>query len=221
MSRIYFPSCRFTAKYPETSKEIQKYLKDSHGAAVAGCCKAGLGAITDEDTILYICGSCAIISNESTPAANVLSLWEVLIGDADFSWPDYRGMRVGVQDCWRAFDNAGLHEAVRLMLRKMNIEVVELKDAREKSRFCGYSLYDALPARYDVWAPKRFGNAPGDLFQPRSDAEKEMLMKEHCRDIETRDVACYCIACVNGVTTGGKNGIHLAELAFGKYKREK
>lgn len=215
MSLVYFPSCKFTAQYPEISKKVKSYLRDGHGAEIAACCRARLDKITGEDTIVYICNTCAAFSRESTPAAKVVSVWELLSDDAHFSYPSHGRRRLTLQDCWRVYDNAGQQEAVRQVLRNMDIDIVELDESRGNTRFCGCSLYKALPARYDVLAPKRLVEDAAGFFQPRSEAEQERLMKEHCDRMETPDAVCYCVACTNGVNLGGKNGMHLAELVFG------
>lgn len=36
--------------------------------------------------------------------ATARSLWEVIDQDDAFAFPDYRGMRVTLQDCWRTRD---------------------------------------------------------------------------------------------------------------------
>lgn len=214
MRVIYFPSCKFTAKFPQISQKIETYLKNNHAAQIAGCCKLNLNKITATDTVVYICNTCAAFFNESTPAKNVLSLWELLLKDVDFQYPDYPKRKLTVQDCWRTYDNRAQQEAVRQILRKMNIETAELGDNYEKTRFCGYSLYEPLPARYDELAPKRFVTAAAGFFQAHSQQEKELLMKRHCSEIKTPEAVCYCVACFNGLALGGKKGIHLAEMVF-------
>ena len=89
MPLVYFPSCKFTAKYPQTSQAIQRYLQGK--ARVAGCCRPGLDELTEGDTAVYICNTCAAFLRESSRAKTVLSLWEVVLGDSDFPFPDHRG----------------------------------------------------------------------------------------------------------------------------------
>lgn len=216
MSVIYFPSCKFTAKYPQISQKIKNYLKDRHSAEIAGCCKPSLNKITDRDTVVYVCNTCAAFFNESTRAAKVISLWELLLEDTDFQYPHYTDKTLTVQDCWRVYDNRAQQEAVRQILRGMNVEVVELKENFEKTRFCGYSLYEPLPAHYGELAPKRLSAdaEAGGFFRTRSQLEKEILMKRHCGEVTTPEVVCCCVACVNGIALGGKNGVHLAEMVF-------
>lgn len=214
MSMIYFPSCKFTAKYPKLSKAVKNYMKERFCAETAGCCRPILNKVTNEDTLIYVCNTCATFFKESTSAKKIVSLWELILEDQDFVYPDYEGCVMTVQDCWRTYDDRGEQDAVREVLRRMNIQIIELKENFEKTRFCGYSLYEPLPPRYDELAPKRLGREAEGLFASHTQGEKEQLMKEYCKQFTTEDVVCYCVACVNGINLGGRNGIHLAQLLF-------
>lgn len=216
MAMIYFPSCKFTAKYPRLSGTIKNYLQKTFDAEVAGCCRPSLSKISKDDTVVYVCNTCATFFKESSRSERIISLWELMLEDSGFQYPDYEGKRMTVQDCWRTHDDRTEQDAVREILRRMNIEAVELDENYEKTKFCGCSLYEPLPPRYDELAPKRLGLDAQGLFIPHTQEEKGALMQEHCQQITTDDVVCYCVACVNGINLGGKQGCHLAELAFNK-----
>jgi len=212
MGRLYYPSCKFNARFPEISGKIQAYLKDSY--EVKSCCRDDLTKITRDNTIVYICNSCAAFFEESTPARKVVSIWEVVANDRDFTYPKYENKRMTVQDCWRTYDNAQQQDAIRKILSEMNIEIVEQENARDKTKFCGKALYEPLPKNYDVFAPNRLVKNAQGLFVPRSEEEKSRLMQEHCKTICTEEVVCYCLACLGGISSGGKIGIHLAQCLF-------
>lgn len=215
MGLIYFPSCKFTAKYPQLSMTIKSYLREVFGAEIAGCCRPSLNKIRSDDTLVYVCNTCATFFKEGTRAGRVLSLWELMLRDKNFRYPEHQGQKVTVQDCWRTYDNRPEQDAARELLRRMNLEIVELKENYEKTRFCGYSLYEPLPPSYDQLAPKRFGLEAQGLFLPHTEEEKKLRMQQHCEQIQTEEVVCTCVACVNGINLGGKRGKHLAELLFG------
>jgi len=209
---FYYPSCKFIAVFPEISAKIEAYLAGRY--EVKGCCRADLASITSDDTSVYICNSCAAFFEESTSARKVISIWELIADDKNFPFPKYENKRMSVQDCWRTYDNATLQNAVRKILSSMNIDVAEQRDNREKTKFCGKSLYEPLPKGYETLAPKRLVKNAQGLFISRSEEEKTLLMKEHCDAIAANDAVCYCLACMNGINGGGKNGVHLAELVF-------
>ena len=84
----------------------------------------------------------------------------------------------------------------------------------EKTKFCGYSLYQPQPPRNAKLASKRFLYGAEGLFQEHTAEEKRRLMQEYCAKISTEKVVAYCHYCVRGLKLGGKQGLHLASLLF-------
>ena len=113
--------------------------------------------------------TCAAFLRESSKAGRVISLWELLLEDEEFPLYKDSGRRVTVQDCWRAYDNRPQQDAVRELLRRMGVEMVELEENYERTRFCGTSLYEPLPPRYDELAPKRLGREGASFFKPHTE----------------------------------------------------
>ena len=75
----------------------------SKGVRVVGCCRPGHKALSGwNDTVITVCETCSIIIGENRPAANVISLYEFIDSLPDFSFPDYKGERITLQDCYRA-----------------------------------------------------------------------------------------------------------------------
>ena len=114
-----------------------------------------------------------------------------------------------VQDCWRSKENRAEQDAVRELMRHMNIDIVELAENHERTKFCGYSLYQPQPPRNPKLAPKRFLEGAKGLFQEHTKEEKKRLMEEYCRQISTEKAIAYCHYCIRGLNLGGKQGIHL------------
>lgn len=165
-------------------------------------------------TMVSLCHNCAAIFEERHTQINRLSLWELILSDDEFSYPDLGGRKISLQDCWRAKENFSEQEAVREILRRMNVEVVELKENHSQTKFCGYSLYQPQPPRNAKLAPKRFVEGARGLFLEHTTAEKKILMEEHCAAIPTREVIAYCHYCVRGLKLGGKEAKHLAQILF-------
>ena len=78
----------------------------------------------------------------------------------------FSGESITVPDCWRSKENRAEQNAVRSSLRRMNVEIVELQENHERTKFCGYSLYQPQPVRNAKLAPKRFVDGAQGLFQP-------------------------------------------------------
>lgn len=214
MSMIYFPSCKFTAYSPASSGKIKEYLQANYDIQIAGCCRPGHKSVTEKDTVIYICNTCATFCRESTSAHQVLSIWELLTQDKKFPFPDHRGKTLTLQDCWRSHDNQAQQEAVREILRLMNIEILEMEENYDQTKFCGTSLLEPLPKQNGELAPRRFIENADRFFSSHTPEEQESLMKNHCASIQTNEVVGYCVACVKGINLGGKQGIHLLDLLF-------
>ena len=217
MSTIYYPSCKFTAMSPESSEKISDYLSREHGITIEGCCRPSHPHLTAQDTAITICNTCAAICSEDSPA-KIISLWEILDQDPNFKLPDFHQEAMTLQDCWRSYDRPDVQAHVRSLLRKMNVNIVELPENHEKTRFCGTSLYSPLPEANGKFAPRRFIENAEGLFIPHTEEEKKELMRQHCASITTDKVICYCVPCTKGIQLGGKQGIHLLDLIFGNYE---
>lgn len=212
---VYFPSCKYTAGFPEISQKIKEYLKNIHGASISGCCKPNLPKVKHNETAIYICNTCAAFLQESSGASKVPSIWEIIINDSAFKYPVYTDKTITLQDCWRARNNNAQMDAVRAVLQKMNIRVIEQTESRSNTKFCGYSLYEALPDGYNKLASELFLTGTEGFFTAHTQEEKAKIMIEHSAGITTEEVVCYCISCQKGLELGGKKVIHLSELLFG------
>ncbi len=215
MATVYFPSCKFKAGYPCAAEKIQFYLNNHFHMNITDCCQKNLQFLTPEDTAVCICNTCAAFCEESSHAKKVISVWEIIANDETFPFPDYKGEHIALQDCWRTYDKPNVHNAIRTIMQKMNIEVIELPENREKSTFCGITLLRPAPPHYGKLAPKRFiEDAPVDLFQNHTPEDQSDIIKKHCEQIPAEKVACYCGACADGLRLGDKQPVHVMELLF-------
>lgn len=234
----YIASCVFTSKHPYVSKKIQDYV-EGRGIPVVRCCvhKYKLAHFTElmpedyrnewaslpdsmslspGDTVYSICHNCLAIIEEMRPDVNVRSVWELIDGDGDFVFPDLGGETMVVQDCWRSYDRSEEQDAVRSLLGKLDIDVEDQADGRERNTFCGISLYRPAPPRNLKLAPHRFVENAEGLFGEHTAEEQERLMKEYCSRFGDRKVVCYCHYCLEGLELGGADAFHLAYLLFGE-----
>jgi hypothetical protein len=131
-----------------------------------------------------------------------------LDADKDFPWPDLNGERITIQDCWRARDDRHLQDAVRSILKKMNIQTVELDDNYDKTQYCGVFRFNPMTDSNIKLAPNYFVNRMEGKLKLHTEEEQQELMEEHCKQYKTERIICYCNACLRGVKQGGANGIH-------------
>lgn len=236
--KYYIASCVFTSKFPELSFRIQKYVEERFGFPIVRCCvpkykikefeeKMPEGWLRDSwsklkdcgeyqegDTIYSLCHNCNNIIEEMHPGVQVHSLWELIDQDETFVFPDYSGLKVTLQDCWRARHRKQEQDAVRSLLKKMNIEVEELAVNREDTMYCGHSLYREQPKRNPTLAPKFYVEGAKGLFVPHTTEEQEQLMKQHASQYKTDVVVCYCHYCLEGLDMAKVDGRHIAHMLF-------
>ena len=111
----------------------------------------------------------------------------------DLSLPDYSGLTVSVQDSCSYRQKPQVHRAVRSLLRKMQIEIVESAFSGEHSICCGDNFYPYLPAE-----------------------QVANLQKRRADQMPCDDVVVYCVSCVRSMTVGGKRAHYLPDLLFQK-----
>lgn len=232
----YIASCNFTLFYPEWSTRIRNYLQSR--MEIIRCCTDKYRVKDFEDMMpaaaaeqwkqtthyrafgantcmVSVCHNCSAIFQEQHPDTEVISLWEYILNYADdFPYPDFGGMEMSVQDCWRQYDRPAEQSAVRRLLCKMNITPVELEENHARTRYCGVSTLRPAPRRNLALAPNRFvANAAG-FFEPHSPDQHHAYMQEHCKKIKTEAVVTYCHYCAQGFQLVGQPHYHLCELLF-------
>lgn len=213
MTVFYLPSCNFKAAHPEVSEKLQAYLRNKPDTEIAGCCRVSQDLFHEGDTVLTNCVSCAIITDEVSPQANEMSLYEYLLQDPLFPWPDHHGEKITVQDCYRTVHKPQVQKAVRECLLRMNMVPVEIEENYEKTRFDGPFRYTKMPSGNLKIAPVFFNKLNDEYIEVLPAEEQERIMKEWVRQYQTERVVVYCNSCLNGVKMGGANGVHLLDLA--------
>lgn len=203
----YYPSCTFRKALPKTASLVINYLKDRN-VQIMGCCRGKCGNYQVSDTAIVICQSCR---DTLKSKMKVISLWEYLLRIEDFPWPDYRGLKVNIQDCWRERFQSEVQSAVRDILKKMNIETVEVSPNLQDADFCGTLHYEI---KGEELADKVAKYPQKELYKLPPELQKE-VMRERTKEYTCEYVVCDCTCCLNGVQLGGNvKGIHLLELIF-------
>lgn len=214
MAYVFFPSCKAKADYPASSARLHEYMAQRYGVAPIGCCRAHHKDLTPADTALVVCNNCAAILEESSQAGSIAFVWSLIDNDTSFSFPDYHNERMTVQDCWVAVEKRTVQDTVRSLLRKMHIDIVELAENYDRTRFCGVNLLAKCNPSNAKLAPRRYVVEGAHMFTP-CDADAQVArFQHHCQQISTERVACYCKFCTDAITMGGKKGVHLLELLF-------
>lgn len=208
METIFFPSCNFTKASPKTAIKLRNYFKER--MPVAGCCFYDKKEYTQEDVGLVLCQACR---QQIEPKIKVKTIWEYFDEDETFPLPNYNHMTMGFQDCFRDKEYPEVHQAVRNLIKKMNIDLVEIEDNKEKSVFCG-TLH---------FTPKRQKNI--ELLKQYPDTKISKLPEEIQIQLMAEQVEKFpkdihiitdCNRCTKGIKMGGGKAIHLLELIMGE-----
>ena len=212
MALVFFPSCQMKKEYPAQSARLAEYLERKLGVVPAGCCRVGHKQLTREDTALVLCHNCAAVTGENS-AAGVEYVWQLIDRDPDFPFPDYGGETMILRDCGNAYDRPEAQEAVRSLLRKLNVTVEELPDNREKAAFCN-TLLSPLRPENAALAPHRYQEQMAGRFLNLSPEEKQAWLVRYCAPFGDRKIVCWCRGCASALKAGGANAVHLIELLF-------
>ena len=87
--------------------------------------------------------------------------------------------------------NEKVHDAIRTLIKKMNIKLIEPEKTRTKSTCCGDSFYGKLPID-----------------------QIEKLMMKKAEGMPVEDVIVYCVSCTKSMFIGGKTPHYLVDLLF-------
>jgi Fe-S oxidoreductase len=194
MKRVFAPGCALMIYKPELAEKLHAMLVRHLGPMdlLLTCCKhvPPLEAGTE---VVNICPGCDRRYRENYKDSTTISLWEVLARDSFFTFPDCKGRNMTIIDACPTRDQARVQDAVRELLRRMNITLVEPKFTRGRSTCCG-DIY---------W---------GEV----TTAEVVRRMEKKAAEMPEDEIVVYCVSCVKAMFVGGKRPRYLVDLLFGE-----
>jgi Fe-S oxidoreductase len=113
----------------------------------------------------------------------------MLTKSTSFQFPNYRGREMTILDACPTRDQSRVHDAVRSLLEKMNITVIEPRATRERGTCCGDSLWGAVPVE-----------------------QVKKQMKRRAAEMSRAEVVVYCVSCIKAMANGGKRPRYLVDL---------
>jgi Fe-S oxidoreductase len=178
---------------PELGARLLRHLNRGGGviAEHLTCCRhePGLPAGTE---IINVCAGCDRRYRELYPGVSTVSLWEVL-AESRFPFPDYGGVSMAILDACPTRSETRVHDAVRALLARMNIAVVEPRNTRTRGTCCGDSFYGTLPVD-----------------------QVKAQMRKRAGEMPCEDVVVYCVSCCKAMHIGGRRPRYLVDLLFGE-----
>lgn len=191
MSKCYFnPGCALNLYKPDVPEKMLKLLQDHFGYVKFHniCCRHDPG-LEAGSTIINNCAGCDRRFRSLYEGINTISYWEVIDSIPDLTLPDHNGLRASIHDSCGYRHKPQVHRAVRSLLAKMNIEIVEASFSGTESVCCGDNFYGAVP---------------------NEQVEKRIRMRAD--QFPCDNVVVYCIGCVRAMISGGKVPLYLPDL---------
>jgi hypothetical protein len=188
----FAPGCALMLYKPELSKKVHDYLNQSVGNMTLHltCCRHE-PILKEKTNIINICSGCNKRFKNNYSKTTTKSLWEIISKYESFPFPDYEGKTMTILDACPTRDEDQIHNAIRFLLRKMNINLVEPVKTRKDAICCGDSFYGVLPV-----------------------SKVKEQMKIRTDEMPVNDVIVYCVSCINSVFIGGKQPRYLVDLLF-------
>ena len=192
--RVFAPGCALMIYKPELAEKVHSILNEHFGEMdkLMICCHHD-PLLKSKTEIINICPGCDNRFENNYHNSSTISLWEILAEQDLFAFPDYQGKRMSILDACPTRGKEEIHNAIRIILNKMNIELVEPKNTKTKSTCCGDSFYGIIPT--------------GKV--------KEQMVKR-ASEMPANDVVVYCVSCIKSMFNGGKKPHYLIDLVFGE-----
>jgi Fe-S oxidoreductase len=192
MKMVFAPGCALMLYKPHLADRAHAVLNETFGEMdrLTTCCRHE-PSLTTKTEVINICPGCDKRFRNDYENTSTLSLWEILSRNDGFPFPDYHGKAMSIIDACPTRDQARIHRAVRTLLKKMNIALVEPKHTGTRSICCGDSFRGEIPA----------------------DRVKKQMIKR-TSEMPVDDVVVYCVSCSQSVSIGGKKPRYLVDLLF-------
>ncbi|SMD11565.1 pyridine nucleotide-disulfide oxidoreductase/dicluster-binding protein [Sporomusa malonica] len=213
---VFYPGCQLAASSPQYVKKIYEFLRKQLEGGVGlmlGCCGApanwaGQEVLFQETMknmecnwrelgspkIITACPTCFSMFNHNISDMSVENLWTLLerTGLPDRVWQAATPQKLAIHDSCTTRYEPQLHESVRNILNKLNVEIEELPFNRDSTVCCGY----------------------GGLMIYANKEVAHKIINRRIGESET-DYLAYCAMCRDNFASQGKRVYHLLDLIFG------
>jgi len=154
------------------------------------CCRHD-PCIEKGSLIINVCAGCDRRFDNLYEGVSTISLWEIFDQTELFPYPNYAKKKMSVHDACPVRSKPQVHLAIRSLLSKMNITLIEDKNHSTNSICCGDSYYPALPL---------------ELIHEK--------MKNRASTMPCDDVVVYCVSCIKSMYIGNKAPQYMIDLLF-------
>lgn len=193
MTHAYAPGCALMLYKPHLAARVLEHLNASDEPVLnhLTCCRHEPHLETGS-VVINTCAGCDRRYRELYEGTSTVSLWEILADSDDaFDFPDYHGAEMAIHDACPTRSESRVHDAVRRLLKRMNVVIIEPEATRDRATCCGDSFFGELP-----------------------DDRVEELMARRADSMPREDVVVYCVSCIKAMHIGGKRPRYLVDLLF-------
>ena len=193
MDIYYSPSCALSLYKPELAEKTGLLLsKFEKIPAFRRCCHVN-PELSEGVFIINVCPGCDRRFSTLYEGVSTVTLWEYL-ADKSIPLPDYGEKVMAVHDPCSVRGKDAVYDAVRALLRRMNITVAEPEFNRAKSRCCGSTTHGKV-----------------------SKEELRKISRRRAEEMPSEEVVVYCVSCMKYLYHGGGRRVrHLIDLLFEK-----
>ncbi|MDR0454166.1 MAG: (Fe-S)-binding protein [Deferribacteraceae bacterium] len=196
MNKYFSPGCALSLYKPELAEKTELLINRFEKIPYINCCcriNPELPDKTGKSVIINVCPGCDWRFSRLYEGIGTITLWEYL-ADKDIPLPDYGGRVMAVHDSCSVRGKETVYDAVRTLLRRMNITVAETECNRAKSICCGSSMYKKV-----------------------SKEELKMISRKRTESMPAEETAVYCVSCMKYLHNGGGGKArHIIDLLFGE-----
>lgn len=196
-ANVFAPGCALFLYKPALAGKLWEALKNEPGFAGVPlydqCCRHRPDSLPPGTRVINVCSGCDRRYRSLYEGISTKSLWEIFAESRIFQFPDYGGAEISIHDTCPTRTQERVTSAVRTLLGRMNLKIVEPAGTKESGSCCGDSLYGAIPA-----------------------AEVVGRMKKRASEMPRDEVAVYCVSCIKSMHNGGKKPRYVPDLLFGE-----
>jgi len=194
MNRVYAPGCALMVYKSSLSAKVREFLqKDSVDMPLHTLCCRHQPSLPAGTEVVNTCAGCDRRFREQYEGVSTISLWEVLASSDSFPFIDYGGRTMTIHDACPTRSEDRVHIAIRRLLERMNITIVEADDSRARALCCGDSYFGVLPVD-----------------------EVKRRMEQRAIAMPVQEVVVYCVSCIKSMHIGGKTPRYMVDLLFGE-----
>lgn len=191
MDKCYWnPGCAMELHNPNLSPAILALLNQHFGTVKLHslCCQHD-PQLPPGSTIINNCAGCDRRFRNDYPTIQTISLWEVLDSIPQLPLPNHSGRTLSVHDSCSYRERPSEQQALRNILRKMQIQIVESAASGAQAVCCGDSAYGKVPLE-----------------------TLHALQRKRANQMPCTCVAVQCVTCIKSMAIGGKTPCYVPEL---------